>query len=162
MRPSAWVHGLLKAWPAPSQPAEPGVLRAEDLLPAAGLPSGDAVANTGVAGVARVHHDQDNVAASARTSYRPLSSAASTPSPLPIAAMVWPTRPYPAASLVGLWPPTTSARPPSGRLFGHLPHRPAERLRLVLDKIGIDRPHLVDRGSLAGRLGGFSPPVLDR
>jgi hypothetical protein len=75
--------------------------------------------------------------------------------------MVWPTSPLTAASLVGLWP-TTSARPPSGRLFGHPPHRPAEQLRLVLDKIGIDCPHLVDQGSLAGHLGGFSPPVLDR
>ena len=31
----------------------------------------------------------------------------------------------------------------------------------MLDKIGVDRAHLLDRGSPAGHLGGFAPPVLD-
>ncbi len=32
----------------------------------------------------------------------------------------------------------------------------------MLDKIGVDRAHLLDRGALAGRLGRLAPPVLDR
>src|SRR5688572_8807241 len=48
-----------------------------------------------------------------------------------------------------------------GQALDHPLKRRAEQLGLVLDKIGVDRAHLLDRGSLAGHLGGFSPPVLD-
>jgi hypothetical protein len=40
--------------------------------------------------------------------------------------------------------------------------RRAEQPTFVLDKIRINSPHVFERGSFAGRLGGFPPPVFDR